>query len=128
MPQARVAAELGLSVTRLQRLRRAAGIARRRTAVDGAEAVRLYVEDGLGVEQVAARLGTSGSAVRYRLERAGATWRSPGAGHAPPDGVWVEALARIAVGERPVDAQRALGISETTLLRWRRATTTGGAS
>lgn len=120
--QAQIAEALGVSVATVQRLRRKHGIERRHQAVDGAAAVRLYVDEGLSLEDVGARLGTSSAAVRYRLLKAGVTLRPAGrTAHALGDDVRAVALERLAAGQRPSDIQRELGISESTLSRWRAA-------
>ena len=121
-PQAFIAEALGISVTKLQRLRRKHGVPRRNQAIDGETVVRLYVEERLGIERIAARLGTSSAAVRYRLIRAGVTMRPAGGrGSGLGEDVRAAALLRIAAGARPVDVRRDLGVSESTLLRWRAA-------
>ncbi|WP_143448408.1 helix-turn-helix domain-containing protein [Kineosporia sp. A_224] len=120
--QAQIAEALCVSVATVQRLRRKHGIERRHQAVDGEAAVRLYVEDGLSLEDVGARLGTSSAAVRYRLLKAGVTLRPAGrTAHALGDDVRAAALERLEAGHRPGEVQRELGISESTLSRWRAA-------
>lgn len=54
----------------------------RRIEIDVAEAIRLYVEKGLPLKQVAAELGCNDGTVRARLAEAGVEIRPPG-GYAP---------------------------------------------
>ncbi|WP_088289829.1 helix-turn-helix domain-containing protein [Kineosporia sp. A_224] len=119
--QEAIARALGVSTSTVQRLRRTEGVQARRPAVDSAEVVRLYVDEHLALEDVAARLTCSTSSVRYRLRAAGVPTRAPGHNtrETTPD-VRAAALARYAAGEPLSRICTDLDVGESSLARWRR--------
>lgn len=116
-----IAVRLDVSPTLVKRVITDLGLTRRQR-LDGAEIVRLYVDERLGCETIAKRLGTVPQAVRYQLRKHGVQSRTLAetANRTDVDTV-IEALAQLRAGEPVMVVAAALGIGATTVARIRDA-------
>jgi len=116
-----IAVALGISLPTVGRVARDLGLPVRRKKLDRDQVVALYAEHR-SIGAVAAALDTSDAAVRYQLRQAGVAVRRPGDnGTRRSDADRATALAMYQAGAPVEDIYRALGITESTLHRWRKA-------